>query len=353
MIPVRRTLHRTPVILLALFAALLTGLVPAQAAPPLQGPQRITYDVPVTGQITFDAPEEEWIFDGSAGDVVLIDMWSNEGSSLDTYVTLLDPSGMIIESNDDGGEGLNSRIGPLPLPADGAYTILASNYSGTGSYTLDVKNLNTIPTLVLDKRLVGLVNADQPMEYFRMTVPPDQEMMLVRLTIEDDNASASPYITVYSGSGLIANTEYSEADTIDPIALLPGESYVVVITWNTYGSGGPYELTMTLSEIGVLEDGVTQNGTLDYNNYNKQHFFVADEGDVIHITITVDGDIAPALEVVSADHSRYVFSNNGEFVRALDVTLEIPDDGVYIVEVYDGSFMGDDGSYDLTVTWQE
>lgn len=353
MIPVRRSPHTAPRVVLALLIVLLlAGFAPAQAAPRLQGGQRLTYDTPVTGQITFDVYEEAWLFDGTAGDVVLIDMRANEGSSLDTYLTLLDPDGITLMTNDDGGEGLNSRIGPLPLPDDGEYTILASNYSGTGGYTLEVRNLNTIPTLAQDKPLVGMVDAEHPVDYFRLAIGPDDEMALVSLTVSDDEASTDPYITVYGGAGYIASTEYEESDTVDPIALLPGQSYVAVIAWNPYSSGGPYELTLTPSEIGILEDGVPQTGAMDYDTYTQQHFFVAEANDIVRVTVTAEGDISPALDIYSADFSQFVFSTDGEHVQTIEATLIIPDDGVYIVEVFDGSFSGDEGTYELTVTWE-
>jgi hypothetical protein len=354
MIPVRRSFPSVPITVLALLTVLLlAGLGPVQAAPRLQNSQRITYDIPVTGQITFEVTEEAWVFDGAAGDVVLIDMRANEGSSLDCYLSLLDPSGLTMMTNDDGGEGLNSRIGPLPLPENGEYTVLASNYNGTGAYTLEVKNLNTIPMLAQGKPLVGMVNVDHPVEYFRLAVAPDQDMALVQLTVSDDEATTNPYITVYGGAGLIASTEYEESATVDPIALLPGQSYVAVIAWNPYSNGGPYELTLAPSEIGIIEDGVPQTGAMDYDTYTQQHFFVAEAGDLVHVVITAEGDISPALDVYSADHSQFVFSADGEHVRSLEATLEIPDDGVYIVEIFDGSFAGQAGTYELTITWQD
>jgi hypothetical protein len=76
--------------------------------------------------------EDEWVFRGRAGQVARIDVTS---AAFDTYATLL-RDGSTIDSNDDGGEGTNSRLATM-LPADGEYTLVVAPYSqsrGGGAY---------------------------------------------------------------------------------------------------------------------------------------------------------------------------------------------------------------------------
>jgi len=151
---------------IGLFLALSTGLSPASAAPLLQSGSRIAYNETVHGTITESSPEQQWSFTGHAGDLVLIDLHADSISSLDTYLTLLDANGSTLMSDDDSGDSTNSRIGPYALPAEGSYTIVAGRYSGSGAYTLELKDLRTIPVLVPEKPLVGVVNAGDPSDYF-------------------------------------------------------------------------------------------------------------------------------------------------------------------------------------------
>ena len=63
-------------------------------------------------------------------------------SAFDTFLYLLKPDGSVLQIDDDGGGGTNSRIpagsGFLTLPTTGSYTILANSFDAgaTGSYSL-------------------------------------------------------------------------------------------------------------------------------------------------------------------------------------------------------------------------
>jgi len=85
---------------------------------------------------------EEYTFQGQQGQTVTISMTSTE---FDTYLILFDPSGQVLEQNDDicdtsSQECTNSEI-VIELPSDGTYTILANAYdnTGRGRYTLTVR----------------------------------------------------------------------------------------------------------------------------------------------------------------------------------------------------------------------
>lgn len=59
----------------------------------------------------------------------------------DTFVAVVDCHGNIIATNDDGGNGLNSRMFFQP-PQSGRYRIVVTSYQphATGHYTLTVSN---------------------------------------------------------------------------------------------------------------------------------------------------------------------------------------------------------------------
>ncbi len=79
---------------------------------------------------------QAWQFDGVAGQRVVIEL---ESEDLDAYLYLIWPGLAEPLEDDDGGDGLNSRI-ETTLPASGTYRIVASSLSsGTGAYTLRVR----------------------------------------------------------------------------------------------------------------------------------------------------------------------------------------------------------------------
>jgi hypothetical protein len=80
-------------------------------------------------------PLQAWALEANAGQTVTIDLMSDD---LDSYLQLVGP-GLSLMTNDDGGDGLNSRL-DVSFPQDGVYRVIASSLGGaTGSYTLRVR----------------------------------------------------------------------------------------------------------------------------------------------------------------------------------------------------------------------
>ena len=77
-----------------------------------------------------------WEFSGTAGSTVTINLQSND---FDTVAFLLNPVPEVVASDDDGGNGTNSRI-VHTLGQSGPWTIAANNFSpgDLGSYSLSL-----------------------------------------------------------------------------------------------------------------------------------------------------------------------------------------------------------------------
>lgn len=322
------------------------------AMPPRQDTSHIAYNQIVESHLTDSVTQQEWTFTARAGNAILIDMRAAESALLDTFLTLLDPMGNTVAADDDSGEGLNARIGPVVLAQGGTHTIIASSYNGNGGYTLALTDVHTLPELSAGKPLVGTVSAEHPSEMFRLVSAPDRASPLARLSVSDDNPYADPFIAIYGESGFIAGTEETAASALDPVALIPDQITVAVVAWNPDSPGGAYEVTLEPSAIGLFADGVPQRGSLDYNTFTQQHYFVAQSGDVVRVTIAVEGDIAPAIEVLSADFAVLLFTNSGEHVREVTAEITVPQSGIYVVSVTDGAFRGESGTYTLRLDWR-
>jgi len=104
----------------------------------------LTYGDTVTGDIVQSSPRDPvfgklavpYTFSGSAGDNVEIRMNSEV---FDTYLVLTDERDREVQSDDDGGSGVNSQIHQT-LPETGTYTIWATSFSddSTGRFTLSL-----------------------------------------------------------------------------------------------------------------------------------------------------------------------------------------------------------------------
>jgi hypothetical protein len=77
---------------------------------------------------------DNFTFSGTSGQAVTITMNS---TAFDTYLRLMNPSGTVVASDDDGNGGTNSRIA-YTLAATGTFTVVATSYSpsSTGAYTV-------------------------------------------------------------------------------------------------------------------------------------------------------------------------------------------------------------------------
>lgn len=74
------------------------------------------------------------------GKTYVIDMTSPDQKALDPYLKLLDPNGKLLAEDDDGGDGLNSRI-TIRAPATGTFRIVATSFAGVGNgeFRLEVR----------------------------------------------------------------------------------------------------------------------------------------------------------------------------------------------------------------------
>ncbi|MBN1563345.1 MAG: hypothetical protein JXA10_05870 [Anaerolineae bacterium] len=333
-----------------LIGGLLIGIMPARTPAHAQQDSCLSYGTIVRGHISAATTEETWRFNGHTGDLVLIDMRAID-SGLDVALTLLGPEGIQLAADDDGGPGFNARIGPFTLPANGDYTILAGQYSGEGDYTLDLRNLRTIPTLAPRKPLVGSVNMDDPNDAFVLALPVDsagETLWQLNLSTTSTADYAGPMLMLYDAAGLINSTESQpSAYVLDPIIPLPDAQYIVIVSWNTGSSAADYEIVLRPSTLDLLIEGASQSGTLDTMTTSQTHYFRAEAGQIVRIVVRTRDDIAPALDIRSLDYSTYLYFSEGDHTRELQVTLNIPLTTVYSITVRDGSFAGNQGEYVL------
>jgi hypothetical protein len=82
---------------------------------------------------------DAWTFPATAGQTVQITMRS---TAVDSYLLLFDPSGSLLEFNDDGAGGNDARIS-FQIDTSGTYTIWANSFDpfntgGAGPYTLQL-----------------------------------------------------------------------------------------------------------------------------------------------------------------------------------------------------------------------
>lgn len=80
-----------------------------------------------------------WAFEAARGDTISINVESDE---FDMFLTLHDPAGVWIASDDDSGEGRNATLRNWEIEQSGTYIVLIRSYdaAGTGVYTVRLDN---------------------------------------------------------------------------------------------------------------------------------------------------------------------------------------------------------------------
>lgn len=126
-------------------AARLALELSGRAAPHAGQTLEIAYGAVMSGLISAENPVEEFVFAGSAGDVVRISMERASGD-LDALVTLYAQDRKQIAFDDDGAENNDALIDGFTLPYDGLYILSASRYQRahgqtTGAYILRLERI--------------------------------------------------------------------------------------------------------------------------------------------------------------------------------------------------------------------
>ena len=147
---------------LFLLTLCLLFTLPTAAQQNEPGAEVLTYDSEVSESIANDAIFDWWLLEGSAGDVLVVDMRGENG--LAPLIGLLDPGGNLIARSEDG-EANSTVTMEYTLPESGQYTIVATragNERGTttGDYTLRVRRANNPVERVTDYQQVTFRCAD-------------------------------------------------------------------------------------------------------------------------------------------------------------------------------------------------
>ena len=105
---------------------------PTATATPI--PCDLPYNVTLEGQLSEAKSQFDYCVPGEAGQWVSVRMFAVKGATLDTVLKLYAPDGTLLASDDDGAQiGSNSFL-VARLPQKGIYKLVATRYSGEGTY---------------------------------------------------------------------------------------------------------------------------------------------------------------------------------------------------------------------------
>jgi hypothetical protein len=295
--------------------------------------RRTEYGQRITGELTTEESQVEYVFRADAGTAVSIDLTSPD---FDATLTLLSGgtrSQLIY--NDDGGINTNSRIGPYVLPDDGDYQIVVSGLGvPEGEYALTLNRVE--PTLVEMGDAIETQISGSQASYFSFEAEAGD---VIDVRIDSGNELDTALTVISPSSTEIANAE-DVNDDIDPsvtnIILTESGTYFVAVQPNTSRDARtPITVKITESIIPALDDGPQ---TVRFGDMNTTHLLSftgeANERVLIRVVFDTNGPLSPNVSVNQGQTelaSISTYTIEGE----LSFGVTIPEDGRVLINVQD------------------
>jgi hypothetical protein len=332
--------------------------------------QQVAYGQAVRGIVQSGATAL-WVFNGSAGDTVNVDVTANDlpaqpGASV-PGIEVRDMRGRVLAEASGQTNQTESTVNSLTLPANGRY-VIALRASVTLSYTLAVQrrqdlvpaDLGTITprVLVVDTAQQNGISADDLIDYWSFTA---EAGTVVQIEASRLNGELRPDMTLYGPSGYITavTAEAGKGNvTLGPVRLAEKGSYLLVMTrWlGAVGRGaGGYRLVMRHpsgvvgSSGGVMPVyGRAVTGDISGDDNSDNWTFDGEAGTLISISMArLSGNLIPTLAVFPLDGQNALAETQAAEAEATLSRLALPSSGQYTIRV--GRLGSTTGGYQLVV----
>ena len=293
-------------------------------------PTPISIGDTVNGELTEASPAIEYIFEANADDSLLIDLTAD----FDTYLFLYDRNGVELTRNDDGGEGLNSRITGFVIPTSGTYIIRATSFSYrdgsggsvvTGDFSLTLDILEVTPIEYGQTRTgtsTGFIGLFQFNAEAGTTIA-------ALLNLDGDNYDNELTLTGPNGVELsYGNYVDGRTTTIGPIVLEEAGTYTLSATGT-----GDYALSLERVESTPVRLGQSVTATFDERNQTLYFSFEATSSTQVVDIIVDSGNTIDSTMTLTGPYN-YEYASNEDADGTVDPALfeeVLNDTGTYMI----------------------
>jgi len=266
----------------------------------------LEYGQSISGSLS-DTDGERYTFVGTSGVLVIISL---ESADFDTYLTLLDPSNMLLMTNDDGGEGSNSQIA-IELPESGAYTIVVGSYNSSatsGSFDLSLE-------LAQPPDSYELSYGGEPITAMLMDPTGDEWTFsgtageMVDIVVLAETFTSMIDLIGPDGALVASNITASHFSGSELVTTLPATgTYTVVVSDYAAYQNGMYTISVQTVITQPIEVGETVNGEL-VGPAGDRYTFTAEPGVPLIITMN-STDFDTYLEVYDTDQNQVTYNDD-------------------------------------------
>ncbi len=355
----------------------LTALIgptdPAQASPIIYGQQ-------TTGVIDDQNWRQDYRFEGSVGDEVVITMEATD-EDLDAYLVLIGPDGERVAENDDSSSGSTDSEIRTTLPADGTYVVVATRFLeadgfGSGGFILQVR---TSDQTAMDDSIANVLPINVPISG-RLTFELKQNIFVLEategqtltFTLEHDLPEEQLNLQVRLGANdrLVPYTRTEDGRLEVEVTVEVTGTYSVYVARSQSSRAGPITYSLTVTDGGdspptgptpqtsrTIAYGETVTDMLSDETYEIDFTFEGNSGDVITIEMTADldsGNLDTFLTLLSPNGDALA-ENDDIDLRTTDSAISeymLPESGTYTIKAsrYGGETGSSSGEFALTLT---
>lgn len=285
---------------------------------------------------------------------VQIDMERGDSSSIDPYLELVDEYGVPITTNDDGGQGFNSRITTY-LEA-GRYGIIASDLgdNSSGGFRLTIIGEGSDPVdgipIEVGQTLDSYVTSGER-QYFVLELDSQETVQIDML--RDDAGSIDPYLVLADqyGAEIESNDDGGDGFNSRIRRTLDAGRYTLIARDLGNSRSGPFQISVTEGtradaipiSVGQTYDGYMNPG----QSYAYRLMLNQNQTVTINFRRTGSADFDPYMVLSDSRGNRITSDDdsggdlNSRIVRSLDA-------GSYVIEVSD-VFDSNGGSFRISV----
>jgi len=326
----------------ALAIALLAAPAPAQEATEeatVAPGEPLAYGEVVQGQLTEENPAVLYHFAGEAGDIVAITMRSDQ---VDPYLRLMDTAGNVLVFDDDGAGDLDARIGPVVLPEDGLYVIVASSFEAivseqaeieTGRFELDVTLYEALP-IGYPGEFEDVLGRDEALKVYWLEGETGD---ILRLSLESDDFD--PLLVISEADHLaqpVARDDDSGGDLnalIVPFVVPASRPYLLTVTGYRRYNTGAYRLRIEVLEAQALAFGETVETTLSSEQQAVIYTFEGRANERVDIVVEAADRLDTTLTLFGPDGEQLAFSDDANGLNPEVRGQPLPEDGTYRILV--------------------
>lgn len=275
---------------------------------------------------TLEDEELEYTFEAEEGETIIATLSSPD---FDSYLILYGPDGEEMAYNDDFN-GLDSQIGPLPLPESGEYTLIVSSYilyeeaSASGEFTLQVRSI-TLEDITPETPQTLTFSSENQLYYFSF----DGEVGDIIDVVVTSNDDVDTVLTLTDEFGSVITMDDDGGTGYNPeiyqYSLGATGTYTILVS--TTDTTGTAEVTLSQESAATLDEGA-QEVRLNPKLYSRALTYDAQAGETVllRVSVTAGEAVDVTISAYQGDVTLMSYSTS-RIPEGTVLGFDVPEDG--------------------------